>query len=414
MVNCFVEQVGQSLAAVKRPGLSISFQGKVGCGQGLVNFLENIYGISGDNLTSSASVFTTFAFAQTTSAAGWSPRAGMMGVGFNGKLWAMGGANASTAFNDVYSSVDGIVWSLVTGMAAWIARSDAGLIVLGNSMYLIGGKTFAGSYFNDVWSSMDGATWTLVANSQWPARSLFGVTNFNSAIWIAGGESSPTTVLNDVWSSADGITWVPATRSAPWAGRSRFGFTSFGGRLRVLGGNLANFPGAGGDLWSSSDGVNWVRDSSNPFGQAGTSLFKQIALTSNGMELSMPPAVTVTGGGGSGALATSYLSITDDDGDDSGEGIAVTSITTLGSNYTSAPLLTFSTNGAGLPPSGYTFLSANGVAGDKRGTIVNTGSILYFFTTLKMEVSPLRMRYGDQRMASHGRLSAARQRTAQG
>ena len=390
MVNCFVEQTsGNGLACVKRPGLSLAFQGAVGCGQGIVNFLEVLYSISADILNINATV--TSGFTQTTAAAGWAGRTGMMGVGFNGKLWAMGGrdAAASTFYNDVYRSTDGINWTLVTAAAGWTARGYAGIVVFNSLMWIMGGQSATGDK-GDVWYSSDGVTWTQATASAWGIRRMFGITSFNSKMWVAGGQVGTANFYNDVWSSSDGVTWVRATNNAPWVARSRLGFIGFNGKLRVLGGQLSTeFIGAGGDLWSSTDGVTWARDSSNPFGQAGTGVFGRVAMTSIGAVYGLAPAVTLTGGGGAGATAITFVNGMEEDGAEDFDTLLSVAVTAAGAAYTSAPTVAIVT-GAGVPATGHSFLNANGVLGDKRGTLILAGTTIYFFTSTNngLDTSP--------------------------
>lgn len=382
MVNCFAEQVGQGqFAAVKRPGMGLAFQGAAGCGQGLYNFLNILYSVSGDYLNINATSSTTFV--QTTANAGWSARSGMFGTGFNGKLWAMGGTNGSTYSGDVWNSSDGVNWSQVTALAPFGVRAYANCIVFNGLMWVMGGVT-TGAYLSDVWSTPDGITWTQKSASAWPGRANFGLTSFNNLLWIAGGQTGGTLdagqVANDVWSSVDGITWNQTSANAPWAGRSRFGFAGFNNKLRVLGGELSAFPGAGGDLWSSLDGITWSRDSSNPFTQAATGVYKQAAMTSLGSQFSIQPAaITLTGGAGAGAVAITHVDGMEEDGADDIDMIIGVGFTAAGAGYTSAPAISF-TLGGGTNPTAYSFLNANGVTGDKRGMFVQSGALLYFFT----------------------------------
>lgn len=384
MTNCFAVPVTQhDIAAVKRPGLQLALQGAAGCAQGVYNFLNNIYSVSSDVLNIFNSVSTTFI--QTTASAGWSARSGMFGVGFNGKLWAMGGVNSGTYFQDTWSSSDGITWNFAQN-APWSTRAYAQCIVFNNLMWVMGGIGPGNTYLSDVWSTPDGVTWTQQNASAWTGRANFGLTILGTQMFIAGGQSSgaldvPGTYLNDVWSSSNGITWTQKRANANWAARSRFGFAGFNSLLVLLGGEIGGLPGAGGDLWTSPDGVTWTRVSANPFGQAGTGLYSKIFLTSSGSNYGIAPVVTLSGGGGSGATAFCALDGMDEDGTDDSGTVVAASISPSGSSYTSAPTVAFALGG-GIPATGYAFLNANGVAGDKRGMAVIAGSTLYFFTFL--------------------------------
>ncbi|MGH7745396.1 MAG: hypothetical protein ACREQ5_11480, partial [Candidatus Dormibacteria bacterium] len=375
MVNCFVEKTASgALMSVKRPGLSASLQGEPGCGQGVVDFLGVLYSISNDTLT--AYLSPSPAFTQVTPHASWSSRDFFLSTSFLGQLWVIGGFDGSNALSDVWSSLDGISWGKKT-TGSFPARYDGQAIVFNNKLFIMGGFSTDGTALNDVWSSVDGGTWIQTNASAWPARGRFEVTVFNGKLWMIGGsDSTGSYYYSDVWSSVDGTIWVQVSATNPWVGRSRFGLVSFNGRLRLLAGELNPvFIGAGGDLWSSADGVVWTRDSSNPFNQAATGLYKLAALTSQGAEYSINP-IPVTIAGSAVGLAT--VDDTDFEGSDSGGPILKVSITSAGSGYTSAPAIVLQT-GEGVPATAYPFLLANGVAGDKRGSIVQSGTTLYFF-----------------------------------
>lgn len=373
IVNGFIEMMQEGPAAVKRPGLSLVFKATTGTGQGLTSYSNTLYSISGDTLNGNSTV--SVSYSQTSATPGWTPRTGMMGVGFNGKLWAMGGLDGNgVAQKDIYYSLDGISWALA-GNAAWPARSGGQLIVFNSTLWLFGG--FNGStYYGDCWSSTDGATWTQQNASAFPSRSYFGITISNNKLYIAGGDSGTGNYYNDIWSSSDGKNWSQVTSKAPWVGRAKLGFQYFNGKFRVLAGAMQPSMGnAGGDLWSSVDCITWTRDTANPFGQAATSIASQIALTSGGAYW-FPPTVTFTG------TATGHASIIiqDDDEDDDASPIYHVAIDSVGSGYTEAPSITFGYQ-SGFPASGYAFLAANGAAGDKRGTMIIAGNSLLFFGT---------------------------------
>ena len=79
---------------------------------------------------------------------------------FNGKLWVLGGAggaSATYALGDVWSSADGINWTLATSSPGWSARSGHATVVFANRMWVLGGNDGAANA--EVWSSADGVNW---------------------------------------------------------------------------------------------------------------------------------------------------------------------------------------------------------------------------------------------------------------
>lgn len=194
-----------------------------------------------------------------------------MSVAFGDRMWMMGGwykgrLPGHSASNQVWSSADGVKWDQATTAAAWTPRLAAGLVVLRNRVWLLGGTE--NYYFgddkslkNDVWSSADGKAWKLeVASAGWSPRAYHQAVVLNDRIYVLGGGNYVPAyhAKNDVWSSSDGVTWIRETECAPWEPRLWFSATVYRGRMWVLGGwskEKDNF----GDVWHSADGKNWQR-----------------------------------------------------------------------------------------------------------------------------------------------------------
>ena len=194
----------------------------------------------------------------------WSSRRSQAAVDFNGKLWVLGGAG-NQYYNDVWSSPDGINWSLDVANAPWQRRSHHSVTVFGGRMWLMGGQSGQGiSYYfqNDVWSSADGVNWTLeLPAAPWAHRAGHTTVAFNNRLWLCGGAALGN-MVNEVWSSADGVNWTLETASAAWGGRSMHCSVVYVGRLWVIGGagvmeRVWNAPRLN-DVWSSVNGTDWV------------------------------------------------------------------------------------------------------------------------------------------------------------
>lgn len=200
---------------------------------------------------------------------------------FQDKMWTMGGYRVdkvgnnpvtSSSGNQIWNSTNGTNWSqVVTNGPQWSKRSGAAGVVFNNKMWIMGGTQFETSgvpVFNDVWSSSDGINWTLEkANAPWSARAFQHVLVFNDEIWLLGGgrydsqttnSSQKFTVNNDVWKSSDGKNWTRVDQHADWDARIWHGATVYNGEMWVLGGaeghGLASYQN---DAWHSSDGVHW-------------------------------------------------------------------------------------------------------------------------------------------------------------
>ena len=193
-------------------------------------------------------------------AAGWAV--------FNDRLFVVGGDDNDGHYqNDVWSSPDGVTWQLLTDTVPWANRATQYVLVFNNRLWLMGGqKVFETGpnvvAYNDVYSSSDGITWDLVTPAaQWSPRGLImGHVVFQNKMWvIGGGLYDAETYLNDVWSSADGITWTCVNSAAPWSPRHYHNVIVFDGKIWVLAGADSNDPGGLSDSWYTTDGVNWTQ-----------------------------------------------------------------------------------------------------------------------------------------------------------
>jgi hypothetical protein len=389
VVNGVVEQSTTGILRVlKRPGQKTAFQGQPGVGQGITNYQNNLYSISGDVFSAFGGGSSILTATEITSSAGFSPRFGHFATYFNGSLWVMGGFNSSgVALNDVWSSPDGLTWTNVTTNAPWSARGQGGVIVFNGLMYIMGGGATTGtSDFGDVWSTPDGINWTELNASAWPGRRRFGLTASPSLMYVAGGAGSfypsilyPDTYYSDVWSSPDGINWTQLVVNAPWVARANAGFFWLGTSLYLIGGLLTDpFLTANSDLWSSPDGISWTRASTNPLGAASMPAYPIAAFDSYGSDFTIPSPITVTGGSG-GASATAFVDFDDDTGDDFESGnYCQLWFSNAGSGMTAAPTLTFGTN-VGFNAGAYAFLNATSNEGAAQFRTAILGTTVYLF-----------------------------------
>ena len=177
----------------------------------------------------------------------------------------------------------GYRWVEVTATAAYAARDGAGALVFDNRMWLLGGWNpgdkahFPRVCNNEVWSSLDGAIWSLEKPNtflddsfdpslDWEGRHTAGYVVHDERMWIVGGDAVQGHYQHDVWCSGDGRRWkrVNDGHNFPWAPRALHYTLAFADKIWVMGGQtLPQFAQAEqryyDDIWNSADGVNWER-----------------------------------------------------------------------------------------------------------------------------------------------------------
>ncbi len=181
----------------------------------------------------------------------WGERFGMTITYFNGKLWAMGGMKTwDKFFNDIWVSQDGISWRLIKSHAEWSERRGHNVVVFNNKLWLMGGSKSTGiankpptESFNDVWSSQNGLNWTLeLLNAKWTKREP-QVIVYNNQLFLIGNKEK-----SDVWTSIDGKERVLLTESCEWNPRQNYGLLVYDNKIWIFGGRVFN------DVWNSNSG----------------------------------------------------------------------------------------------------------------------------------------------------------------
>jgi hypothetical protein len=172
---------------------------------------------------------------------------------YNGRMWLICGVTADGSVNtDVWSSGNGLDWVQETPNAGLGARLAHEAFVYDGKLWVMGGVV-SGQLRQDVWNSTDGENWALVTSTaDWGARHSFSSTVFQDKIWVMNGTQPNSTSYNDVWYSEDGVDWTLALAAAPWTPRNETRIEIFSERILVCGGDNSDF------LWESSDGFTWV------------------------------------------------------------------------------------------------------------------------------------------------------------
>lgn len=184
---------------------------------------------------------------QVTSNAGWSPRIAAAMVEFKGRMWMLGGTenyyfgDAASLKNDVWSSSDGRQWTLATSNAGWAPRAYHQAAVADGKIFVFGGGNYVPQYeaFNDVWSSPDGVHWTQVTKAApWNPRLWFSSAVYRGCLWVLGGWSRiPETNWGDVWFSGNGRDWTQLKSAVTWKERHEHSAFVFRDKLWIAGGH---------------------------------------------------------------------------------------------------------------------------------------------------------------------------------
>jgi hypothetical protein len=151
--------------------------------------------------------------------------------------------------NDVWSSADGAVWSVLTASAPWRGR---GLIHGGayfnGRLYLVGGGLKLGlpgttwaetvSESSDIWSSADGVTWRLEAiELGFKPRTHFSITGSPIGCFVSDGSvGTQGNFSNDVFFADDCVHFAPIPDTPPMQKRHASSLTWFNGSIVILGG----------------------------------------------------------------------------------------------------------------------------------------------------------------------------------
>lgn len=264
IVNGYIEKYTEDhTAVVKRPGLSF-YQAGTGCGQGFFTHDGVLYIASGDMVVNGSVTNPGQIWSQTAANAFATGRSGDPVVFFNNKYWYLGGLTSTPAVtNDIYSSSDGVTWTLETTASPFTARYYHDAVVYNNKIYIIGGFNGTHSLF-DVWSSPDGINWTNILADTYPVDASYGRRSghkcvvFNNKMWILGGKGD-TLLKNNIWSSVDGSTWTQETASAAWSARQAFAITYHGGFWWLSGGETVVSTTVVNDIWKSADLITWTQ-----------------------------------------------------------------------------------------------------------------------------------------------------------
>jgi hypothetical protein len=265
---------GDGYYVFKRPGSVQAYDaGGSFTGQGLTYWNGQIMGVFADTLmtvTTPGPTGTDGTDFRSFSAA-WPARLAHAAVVFKGRIFIFGGVGPATTYANIWSSMDGVSWTPSASAAPWGARQYVGAVVLGDTMYVMGGyDTATATYKNDVWSSQDGTTWKQVtAAAAWLPRNRFGLVATNSGLMLTGGVNTTFPAFDDVWYSADGETWTRQGGAFGWGTRQGHSSLYFNNNIWIIGG-VTTAGVLQNDAWYSADGTNWTQATAAAFASART------------------------------------------------------------------------------------------------------------------------------------------------
>lgn len=159
---------------------------------------------------------------------------------FGGKIWLFGGYDGKNYYNDVWNSSDAVHWRRISEHAAWSPRRFGNVAVFNNRLWVIGGGVIDGEPTNnpksnhEVWSSVDGIRWTLATDN---AQLTSGTPIvFDGKLWLVGANRDGNFARSSLVTN-DGIEWHE--ESAPWSPRGAVATWIFDNKLYITGGKYS-------------------------------------------------------------------------------------------------------------------------------------------------------------------------------
>jgi hypothetical protein len=267
--NAYLSKHGDKSYVMKRPGTLhgttfsdlANFQGAIYSNGAIYAVIRDVLYLS--SLVNSSTNGTAFTLAGPP----WAKRTSQQSVIFHDSMFVLGAGidSAGNPHGDIWSTADGINWSLATA-GAGVLRLDHRCVVFQDNIYMLAGRQPAGTVLNDVLSSPDGTNWTQVtANASWSARQSFGLVVLGNNMILFGGDDGAGGYKNDVWSTPDGVNWTQISTAAAWSARTGFAYAVFNGKIYLMGGTDA---GLKNDVWSTPDGINWTQTTAAAFASA--------------------------------------------------------------------------------------------------------------------------------------------------
>ena len=172
-------------------------------------------------------------------------------VVYNGKMYVIAGKRASNA-TEVWSTVDGNTWTQETANA-FSGRVRHKVVVLNNTMYVIGGEDIGANKLNEIWQSTNGRNWTLVTNNSsiFSPRLGHSATVYNNKVWVIGGRTATEPFTNNIYYSDNLTDWTAYTGLNPLEPIGAHETVLYKNALWIFGGKIDDTDtGVSGKIWS--------------------------------------------------------------------------------------------------------------------------------------------------------------------
>ena len=217
----------------------------------------------------------------------------------NGKMYIVGGRRANGNLPNqatVWSTSDGVSWQIEAANATFGPRNGYSLVGFDGKLYVMGGYDGItgglGSQSSDVWMSNGlpqgctttvgystitgqscsvtvslGSTWTKIKeNAIWGPLARAKALSYNGKIYLLGGEKMVGNFIgrsNKIWTSTNGVDWTQLNAMLPTVvtTANSIDITVANGKLWMSDNQLLN--GSHNRLWSSTDAITWTLISTN-------------------------------------------------------------------------------------------------------------------------------------------------------
>jgi len=188
---------------------------------------------------------------------------------FNNRIWNYGGWDAffvdGATSGDIYSSKDGITWTLeASGAQApqGEIRQNA-LLSFDNKLWTFGGQLTNFSFPTGVYNSENGRDWNLVSNN-FPGGRFFSYCVHRNKIFVAGGQAGGIDATKFL-KTKDGVTWTEGDLPVyPTPGLNGGGLVDWKNRLWLIGGTDGNNDATDRVYVSDDEGGTWTLISTLP------------------------------------------------------------------------------------------------------------------------------------------------------